>query len=58
MSIMAAREFNRGQRAFFVAIAYLGWFFGDIVFITATIVIYTTIIFRQFFSPARHSLAA
>jgi uncharacterized membrane protein len=56
MSIMASREFNRGQRAFFVAIAYLGWFFGDIVFMITTLIIYAMMVARQFFSPARKCL--
>ncbi len=28
MNIVAGRHFNRGQRAFFFALAYLGWFVG------------------------------
>lgn len=28
MNIVAGRHFNRGQRAFFFALAYLGWFLG------------------------------
>ena len=26
MNVVAGRHFNRGQRAFFFALAYLGWF--------------------------------
>src|SRR4051795_6201899 len=32
----AGRQFNRGQRAFFFALAYLGWFVGPLPFIVAT----------------------
>ena len=56
MSIYASREFNRGQRAFFVAIAYLGWFFGDLAFIFLTLIIYSMSISRQFFSPGKKCL--
>src|SRR5215475_1784749 len=32
----AGRHFNRGQRAFFLAIGYLGWFAGPYVLVAAT----------------------
>lgn len=56
MNITAAREFNHGLRAFFVAIAYLGWFFGDLALVISTILIFTMMIRRQFFSAARAGL--
>ena len=57
MSIEAAREFNRGQRAFFIAIAYLGWFLGNAFFIGSSLIIFAMMITRQFASPARNVLA-
>ncbi len=57
MSIQAGKEFARGQRAFFIAIAYLGWFLSDIVFLISMVAMYGMLIFRQFFSPANAALA-
>ena len=36
MTIVAGRHFTRGQRAFFFALGYLGWFVGPWVLIVAT----------------------
>lgn len=52
MVMVAGRHFNRGQRAFFFALAYLGWFLGPWVFITATIAALVVIAKRQFGSDA------
>ncbi len=52
MSIVAGRHFNRGQRAFFFALAYLGWFVGPIVFIVTTLCVVLAILVRQFASDA------
>ena len=56
MCIEAGREFNRGQRAFFLAIGYLGWFFGDFFFILSVLCVFAIMISRQFFSPAHHAV--
>ena len=58
MNLAASREFTRGQRAFFLAIGYLGWFLGDVLFIVSSVVIYTMMATRQFASPARTALMA
>ncbi len=52
MNIVAGRHFNRGQRAFFFALAYLGWFIGPLVLIAATLLVVVAIMFRQFSSDA------
>ena len=52
MSIVAGRHFNRGQRAFFFALAYLGWFIGPIVLIVTTLCVVLAILVRQFASDA------
>ena len=52
MTMVAGRHFNRGQRAFFFALAYLGWFLGPWVFIAATIAALIVIAKRQFGSDA------
>ena len=36
MNVVAAHHFNRGQRAFFFALAYLGWFVSGYVLIAST----------------------
>jgi uncharacterized membrane protein len=48
----AGRHFNRGQRAFFFALGYLGWFIGPIVLILATTLVLATMWQRQFASDA------
>ncbi|MGQ4272987.1 DUF599 domain-containing protein [Terrihabitans sp. B22-R8] len=52
MNIAAARNFNRGLRAFFFAIAYLGWFAGPIAFIATTSVVAIVLWRRQFASES------
>jgi uncharacterized membrane protein len=49
------RHFNRGQRAFFFAIGYLGWFVGPLVLIATTAAVVVVMWRRQF---ASESLAA
>lgn len=46
----AARHFNRGQRAFFFALGYLGWFIHPWVFIAATAAVLVVMLLRQFAS--------
>lgn len=50
MNTIAASHFNRGQRAFFFALGYLGWFFGPIVFVISTAAVVVVIYRRQFLS--------
>jgi uncharacterized membrane protein len=52
MSIVAGKHFNRGQRAFFFALAYLGWFVGPYVMIGATAAVLFVMWRRQFASDA------
>ncbi len=53
MNIIAGRHFNRGQRAFFFAIAYLGWFLGPLPFAITTGGVLIVMWNRQFRSDAR-----
>jgi len=57
MTVVAGRHFNRGQRAFFFALAYLGWFLGPWVFIAATVAALVVIANRQFGSDALLAIA-
>lgn len=56
MNIVAGRHFNRGQRAFFFALAYLGWFISGYVFMATTAAVLFVMWRRQFASDARQAL--
>ena len=55
--ISAGRNFNRGQRAFFFALGYLGWFAGPLVFMATTIAVLVVMWRRQFASDALRAVA-
>lgn len=52
----AGRQFNRGQRAFFFALGYLGWFIGPLPFMVTTAGVVVVMCRRQFASAARRAL--
>jgi len=52
MNIAAGRHFNRGQRAFFFALAYMGWFLGPATFMIFTAAVLIAMYRRQFASDA------
>jgi uncharacterized membrane protein len=56
MTISAGRHFNRGQRAFFFALAYLGWLIGPLVFLVTTAAVMGVMWQRQFISDACQAL--
>ena len=58
MNIVAGRHFNRGQRAFFFALGYLGWFINGAVFILATSAVLLVMWRRQFGSDALAALGS
>lgn len=58
MNVVAGRHFNRGQRAFFFALAYLGWFLGPVPFLIATGAVVIVMWNRQFRSDAHDVLQA
>jgi uncharacterized membrane protein len=49
----AGRHFNRGQRAFFFSLGYLGWFLGPVPFALSTAGVVFVMWQRQFASEAR-----
>ncbi|HMN51772.1 MAG: DUF599 family protein [Xanthobacteraceae bacterium] len=53
MITIAGRHFNRGQRAIFFALAYLGWFVSGYVLAFTTAAVLFVILMRQFGSTAR-----
>jgi uncharacterized membrane protein len=52
----AGRHFNRGQRAFFFALAYLGWFISPGVFMVTTAAALVVMWARQFASDSRRAV--
>lgn len=56
MSAVAGKHFNRGQRAFFFSLAYLGWFISAYLFIIATAGVLFVMWRRQFVSDARDAV--
>ncbi len=52
----AGRHFNHGQRAFFFALGYLGWFVSPYVFMATTAAVVYVMWFRQFKSDARRAM--
>ncbi|GJD49844.1 hypothetical protein OPKNFCMD_2579 [Methylobacterium crusticola] len=56
MNVVAGGHFNRGQRAFFFALAYLGWFVSAYVLFVTTVAVLTVMWHRQFASDARRAL--
>ena len=57
MVVVAGRHFNRGQRAFFLSLAYLGWFLGPLPFMLATIGSLIVMANQQFRSDALAAIA-
>ncbi len=53
----AGRHFNRGQRAFFFALGYLGWFLGPLPLAITTTGIVIVMWRRQFASEARKAFS-
>ncbi len=58
MNIVSGRHFNRGQRAFFFALAYLGWFISPWLFMATTGVALLAMWRRQFASDALKCLTS
>ncbi|HZC54797.1 MAG TPA: DUF599 family protein [Xanthobacteraceae bacterium] len=54
----ADRHFNRGQRGFFFALGYLGWFLGPLPLVATTAAILVVMWRRQFVSTSRQAVSA
>ena len=52
----AGRHFNRGQRGFFLALGYLGWFAGPYVLMASTAAVVAVLWRRQFASASRRAV--
>jgi uncharacterized membrane protein len=53
---VAGRHFNRGQRAFFFALGYLGWFISPWLLMATSVAVALVMWRRQFGSDSRHAL--
>ncbi len=53
MNMIAGRHFTSGLRGIFLALGYLGWFIGPVIFICTTIFVMAVLIRRQYFSRSR-----
>ena len=58
MTTAAGRHFNRGQRAFFFALGYLGWFVSPLLFLFSTAAVLVVMARRQFVSDGRTAFDA
>lgn len=56
MNTVAGRHFNRGQRAFFFALGYLGWFVSPTIFMVSTLAILLVMARRQLASDSLSAL--
>jgi uncharacterized membrane protein len=52
----AGRQFNRGQRAFFFALAYAAWFVSSWALVGATVAVLVAMVMRQFRSAAHDAV--
>ena len=53
---VAGRHFNRGQRAFFFALGYLGWFIGPWLLMASSVAVAVVLWRRQFASDSRRAV--
>jgi uncharacterized membrane protein len=53
---VAGRHFNRGQRAFFFALSYLGWFISPWLLMATSVAVAMVLWRRQFASDSRSAV--
>ncbi|MGI9351779.1 MAG: DUF599 domain-containing protein [Rhizobiaceae bacterium] len=56
MNAIAGRHFTSGLRGLFLALGYLGWFVGPLMFFICTVFVFLVLIRRQYFSRSRRVL--
>lgn len=52
----AGTHFNRGLRAFFMSVGFLGWYFGPYALTVSATLVLIVLVRRQFFSKSRNAL--
>jgi uncharacterized membrane protein len=55
---VAGLHFNRGQRAFFFALGYLGWFIGPWLLMVTSVIVAIVLWRRQFASDSRRAVCS
>lgn len=58
MTVLAGRHFNRGLRAFFMSVGYLGWFLGPPVLVATSLLVFLVLLRRQFLSDSRAAVTS
>jgi len=58
MTVIAGRHFNRGLRAFFMSVGYLGWFLGALPLACSATFVFLVLARRQFLSDSRRVLVS
>ncbi len=58
LTALAGRHFNRGLRAFFMSIGYLGWFMGPAALVITSTLVLMVLVRRQFFSDSRAAVVS
>jgi uncharacterized membrane protein len=56
LNVVASKQFNRGMRAFFFALGYLGWFIHPVLLIISTSFVAVVVYRRVFHSDALRAL--
>nr|WP_245294021.1 DUF599 family protein [Methylobrevis pamukkalensis] len=56
INVLAGQHFNRGLRAFFLSIGYLGWFLGGWALIVSSTLVLLVLLRRQFLSKASRTV--
>ncbi len=56
MTVIAGRHFNRGLRAFFMSLGYLGWFLGPWPLVATSTIVFLVLLRRQFLSDSHRIL--
>ena len=57
LNALAGRHFNRGQRAFFFSIGFMGWFAGPYALCVTTLAVLIVLLRRQFASNALEAIS-
>lgn len=57
LNTLGARNFNQGIRAYYFAVGMVAWFISPYASITATLFIFVSILYREFYSSSRNLVA-
>lgn len=57
LNTLGARNFNQGIRAYYFAVGMVAWFASPLASIATTLLIFVSILYREFYSSARNLVA-